>query len=106
MRTIHKFELRETECSVVMPRNAHIISVQSVAEHWLRHAIFIWAEVDDELPCEVRDFRVITTGEELPKLSLRYIGSCIIGKSNGDYPTPVNAVHVYEHHAPHREVEA
>lgn len=97
MRTIHKFELRETVAAVTMPRNAHIICVQSQAdEPWQKSAICIWAEVDDEVPCEIREFRIISTGDKLPSSPLRYIGSCMVGKTTGEFKKPVYVVHVYE----------
>ncbi len=93
MNTIAKFEIKEAVASIVMPRNAHVVSVQSQAdEPWQNSAICIFAEIDTEVPCEVREFRVIATNQELPNRSLRYIGSCMIGKSSGDFHKPIYVV--------------
>ena len=61
MRTIHKFPVDAGTNTVIMPRNADILCVQTQ-----RGVPFIWAVVDDYKVTERRQLHVVGTGHEMP----------------------------------------
>ena len=69
MITIHKFAAAST---VDMPRDAQILTLQEQGG-----LAMIWAIVDTDKPRETRTFRVVGTGEPLPRYATRhtYVGT-------------------------------
>lgn len=62
-RVIYKYPLALIEeTGVPMPRGAIVRSVQVQA-----NCICIWAEVDPKAKPEVREFRIVGTGQEIPQ---------------------------------------
>jgi hypothetical protein len=74
MRTIFKYPFTDGQNSFAMPRGARILHLATQ-----NGTPTLWAEVDTEQPGEVREFRVIGTGHEVPPLPCEYIGTYLSG---------------------------
>jgi hypothetical protein len=91
MRTIHKytifnFDATHDRTSLMLPVNAEILTaaVQPNPER-----IVVWAMVDTEEMKSSREIVLVGTGHEIPRLPLRFIGTCQLAD-------PALVLHVFE----------
>ena len=87
MKTVYKYLITPQNSKIKMLQGAVIVCV-----HEQNGLIYIWAEVDTELPTEEREFAIYGTGENMPDEifeSFLYVGTVFIDKGALVY-------HVYE----------
>ena len=63
---IWKYELIENECEIEVPKNCRKIPLKM---NFKDGKIFLWLMVDPESEVETRYFRIIGTGQKIPKHS-------------------------------------
>ncbi len=76
MKVVHKFPvpLKGATSSIEIPRGAKLLYFDTQVD-----ALFLWALVDHDEPTDVRTFFIVGTGQTLPELHYRYVGSCMNG---------------------------
>lgn len=84
MKVIHKYRISDYHWNVGMPAGAEILSVQSQ-----NNEVTIWALVDFGVEPEVREFRLIKTGQEFSPGNLKFLGTVQLDQSTF-------VVHVFE----------
>ncbi len=78
MRTIWRFALPvEDRPELEMPEGARVLAVGPCRQpsSWMTEPLDLWAEVDPDAPLETRRFFVVGTGNPLPWIARRYIGT-------------------------------
>ena len=91
MKTIYKYEIKENDYTVSLPKGHEILCVKCQSDRWGEEGIFLWALVDpDETEREAVRIRVFGTGMDIDdSLKLSYIDTVIM--NNGKY-----VFHVYK----------
>lgn len=70
--TIHKFELKFGLHTILIPRGAELLTVQTQSFN----RIFLWARVNTDNPLEEVTFKVVGTGQDIATEDLlTYIGT-------------------------------
>lgn len=70
MKTVWKYKLRP---EIEIPRGAEVLSV-----HEQRGELWIWAVVNPNNRSEKRGFAVFETDEDVPDMSLKFIGTVLL----------------------------
>lgn len=97
MTAIWKFTMTGSECAILMPRSARLLTVGAQEDD-----IVIWAEVDPAALFRERRFQAFNTGAELPKLvelplPAPWVGTYNSREYQGTVQMPGGVVwHVYE----------
>ena len=70
MRTIHKWPLTLGVTKIIIPVGANVMTVQAQQE-----SAQLWADVDPDMPDEVRTFEIYGTGEQMPADPGEYVAT-------------------------------
>lgn len=70
--TVWKYKLTP---EIEIPRGAEVLSV-----HEQRGDLWIWVKVNPNNRSEKRRFAVFATGEDVPDISLKFIGSAVLSR--------------------------